>query len=76
VLSENIEQLKKVAEALLEFETIDGEDIDVVLGGGQITRRPPPPLRPSAEAIPTGKEKRPSIFARPTPVLKEEPEKA
>jgi cell division protease FtsH len=73
-LSENIELLKKIAEALLEHETIDGEDIDTVLGGGTITRRPPPPLRPAA-AEPV-KEKRPSIFARPTPVLKEEPEKA
>jgi len=46
----------------------------VVITGGQITRRPPPPLRPAA-AEPV-KEKRPSIFARHTPVLKEEPEKA
>ena len=72
-LSGNVELLKKIAEALLEHETIDGEDIDTVLGGGTITRRPPPPLRPAAEPV---KEKRPSIFARPTPVLKEEPEKA
>jgi len=74
ILMENLEKLKAVAEALLEYETIDGEDIDVVLGGGTIQRRPPPVSRPPAvEAV---KEKRPSIFARPTPVLKEEPEKA
>jgi cell division protease FtsH len=72
-LRENVEQLKKIAEALLEYETIDGEDIDVILSGGKIERRPPTPPRPPAvEAI---KEKRPSIFARP-PVLKDEPEKA
>src|SRR5580765_1665050 len=58
-LSENLELLKKIAEALLEHETIDGEDIDVVLGGGTIQRRPPPVSRPPAvEAV---KEKRPSI---------------
>jgi cell division protease FtsH len=73
-LSENVELLKRIAEALLEHETIDGDDIDTVLSGGQITRRPPPPTRPPA--VETTKEKRPSIFARPTPVLKEEPEKA
>ena len=72
-LRDNVEQLKKIAEALLEFETIDGDDIDTVLGGGRIERRPPPaPPRPVVEAA---KEKRPSIFARP-PVLKDEPEKA
>jgi cell division protease FtsH len=72
-LRDNIEQLKKIAEALLEYETIDGEDIDVILSGGKIDRRPPPAApRPVVEAA---KEKRPSIFARP-PVLKDEPEKA
>ena len=73
VLRDNVEQLKKIAEALLEFETIDGEDIDTVLGGGRIERRPPPAPRPPA--VEASKEKRPSIFARP-PVLKDEPEKA
>ncbi|HEY7954609.1 MAG: ATP-dependent zinc metalloprotease FtsH [Polyangia bacterium] len=72
-LADNVEQLKRVAEALLEHETIDGEDIDLLVGGGTIQRLPPsPPRPPAASAI---KEKRPSIFARP-PVLKEEPEKA
>ena len=69
----NVEQLKRVAEALLEFETIDGADIDLVLAGGRIERRPPPTTRPPAVEV--AKEKRPSIFARP-PVLKDEPEKA
>src|SRR5690348_1882264 len=41
VLRENVDQLKRIAEALLEFETIDGEDIDVIVGGGKIERRPP-----------------------------------
>jgi cell division protease FtsH len=69
----NVEQLKRIAEALLEYETIDGEDIDVIIAGGSITRRPPPP--PPRAPVVEAKEKRPSIFARP-PVLKEEPEKA
>jgi cell division protease FtsH len=73
VLRANIEHLKKIAEALLEHETIDGEDIDVIVSGGKIERRPPAPPRPPA--VEAAREKRPSIFARP-PVLKEEPEKA
>jgi len=74
-LAENLELLKRIAEALLEHETIDGEDIDTIIGGGTIQRRPPPtPRPPVADA---SKEKRPSIFARP-PVLplKGEPGKA
>jgi cell division protease FtsH len=72
VLAENLELLKKIAEALLEHETLDGEDIEVIAQGGVIQRRPPPPTRPP---VADAKEKRPSIFARP-PVLKEEPGKA
>jgi cell division protease FtsH len=73
VLEENIEMLKRIAEALLEHETIDGEDIEVLMTGGTIQRRSPPPL---AKPVEQTKEKRPSIFARPQPVLKDEPEKA
>jgi cell division protease FtsH len=73
-LVDNLELLKKIAEALLEHETIDGEDIEVLLAGGVIEKQPiVAPARASAEK--EAKEKRPSIFARP-PVLKEEPEKA
>ncbi len=75
VLQENLELLKKIAEALLEHETIDGDDIEAVIQGRTINRRPPPPPRaPVTEPV---KEKRPSIFAaRPATALKEEPEKA
>jgi cell division protease FtsH len=71
-LADNIESLKRIAEALLEHETIDTEDIDVIMSGGTIMRRPTAPPRAPVTEV---KEKRPSIFARP-PVLKEEPEKA
>jgi cell division protease FtsH len=70
-LSSNVDQLKKIAEALLEHETIDGDDIEKLLRGGTIERRPP---RPPAVLVAEVKEKRPSLF-RP-PVLAEEPEKA
>jgi cell division protease FtsH len=74
LLRENVEQLKKIAEALLEYETIDGEDLEIILKGGTIQRRPPtPPRSPVTEPV---AQKRPGLFGRPAAVLKEEPEKA
>ncbi|HEX2570412.1 MAG TPA: ATP-dependent zinc metalloprotease FtsH [Polyangia bacterium] len=73
ILTERIEDLKRIAEALLEHESIEGEDLDVILAGGVIKRTPPPRRNPAPVAE---KEKRPSIFGRPAPALKEEPEKA
>jgi len=60
VLRENVEHLKRIPEALLEFETIDGEDIDTVVSGGKIERRPPAGRAPPA--VEAAKEKRPSIL--------------
>ncbi|MSP60655.1 MAG: ATP-dependent zinc metalloprotease FtsH [Myxococcales bacterium] len=73
VLEQNVAMLTTVAEALLEHETIDGADIDTLVEGRIIRRPPPAPPRVPVTEV---KEKRPSIFARPAPVLKEEPEKA
>jgi cell division protease FtsH len=78
LLSEHLAQLKSIAEALLEVETIDGEDLDRLMKGDKIERRPPRPpavkqeLKPEAQAA---KEKRPSLFAPPT-LPTPEPEKA
>jgi cell division protease FtsH len=76
LLSEHLEQLKGIAEALLEHETIDGEDIDRLMKGDKLDRRPPRPPAVKQEARPEAhgaKEKRGgSIFAPPLP----EPEKA
>ncbi len=41
VLLDNLEKLKSIAEALLEYETIDTADIDVLMGGGKLERTPP-----------------------------------
>jgi cell division protease FtsH len=73
VIVDNLDKLKAIAEALLEHETIDTADIDVLMEGGKIDRKPPPkPLTPAAPAH--VKDKRPaSLFPRP---VKEEPEPA
>ena len=73
-LSGHVDDLKKIAEALLEHETIDGDDIDLVLGGGTIQRRPPPQNPPRTAVV--EKEKRPSLFGAPVLPLKDEPGKA
>ncbi len=43
LLSENIETLKKVAEALIEYETIDAADLETLIQGNLMTREKPPP---------------------------------
>jgi cell division protease FtsH len=74
IITENLDRLKAIAEALLEHETLDAEDIDRLLAGQSIERKPPPPptVTPAQEAK---KEKRPSLFA-PRPTFKPDPEKA
>ncbi|HJZ89196.1 MAG TPA: AAA family ATPase [Polyangia bacterium] len=74
ILLANLDKLKAIAEALLEHETLDAEDIDRLLAGQGIERKPPAPPLP-VEAKEAKKEKRPSLFA-PRPTLKPDPEKA
>jgi cell division protease FtsH len=72
LVSSNMDKLKAIAEALLEYETIDTADIDNLMAGGKIERKPPIPPIPVEKK--DTKEKRPSSLfpARP----KEEPEPA
>jgi cell division protease FtsH len=43
LLTEHLEGLKRVADALVEYETLDAEDVNILLQGGQLTRERPPP---------------------------------
>jgi cell division protease FtsH len=74
ILSEHLDQLKLIAEALLEHETIDAEDIETLMKGNDIERRPPRPPAVKTEVKVKVEEKRPSLFAPPMPTP--EPEKA
>jgi cell division protease FtsH len=70
VLVENLEKLKLLAEALLEYETIDGREIDIIFSGQKLERKVTPPTAEKATPAPKAAEKppRPSIFAPPRPV--------
>jgi cell division protease FtsH len=43
LLHENLETLKRISDALMEYETIDATDLDTLIAGGQLTREKPPP---------------------------------
>jgi cell division protease FtsH len=67
VVVDNVDKLKALAEALLEYETIDGAEIDQIFAGAKLERK----LSPTAQATPPPKaaeKARPSIFAPPRPV--------
>ncbi len=49
VLVQHRPTLDRIADALIEYETLDAADIDVVLAGGAITRTPP--AKPLATAL-------------------------
>jgi len=49
VLLESRPVLDKIADALIEYETLDASDIDVIVAGGSISRPPPP--KPLATAV-------------------------
>jgi cell division protease FtsH len=70
VVMDNLEKLKLLAEALLEYETVDGTDIDTIFAGGRLERKPSLGLGERAASTPKTAEKpaRPSIFAPPRPV--------
>ncbi len=71
---ENLDKLKVLAEALLEYETLDGAEIDTLFGGKKLERRPP--ISTVGEKRPadakTPRADRQGIFPRPLP----DPEKA
>ncbi|HYG69166.1 MAG TPA: cell division protein FtsH, partial [Anaeromyxobacteraceae bacterium] len=53
VLTDNREVLSRIADALIEYETLDSADIEVLMSGGSINR--PPPVKP----LPTAQVERP-----------------
>jgi cell division protease FtsH len=75
ILLQNQPVLNKIAESLLEYETIDSADIDVIMGGGTITR--PPPIKSNVLHVPPAeKVKKPGLLDAIGGLPKPEPGKA
>ena len=76
VLLDNQAMLNKIAEALLEHETIDAADIDTLFAGNTINRPPPPKANlPSPSFEKAERSKKPGLLDT-IPVPKAEPGKA
>jgi cell division protease FtsH len=72
LLLECRDALDRVTEALLEYETLDGDDINKLIGGDRLTRRPPiQPRRKAAEGEGEGKKRAASLIP---PIGKKDPE--
>ncbi len=72
ILTQKLEILHSLAKALLEYETIDGEEVDRIVRGEKIERKPPTTLSnlpPSGTAPATGSDTAPSgMGAAPAPM--------
>ena len=75
LLSENLELLKRISDALVEYETLDAEDLEVLMQGGQLTREKPPPKLTAPPSPPTEEKKNRNILDN-IDGLNMEPEKA
>ncbi|MFV3075866.1 ATP-dependent zinc metalloprotease FtsH [Niveispirillum fermenti] len=61
LLTEHLDDLHKVSEALLEFETLSGEEVKAILRGEQIVRSDPPAPRPQTPEPPKTPGRRASV---------------
>ena len=76
LLTENLEALKRVADALVEYETLDAEDVNILLQGGQLTRERPPPRVVAPPSKSTEKKDKRKILDALEALPKMEPNKA
>jgi cell division protease FtsH len=68
IIESNMDKLKQIAEALLEHEVLDGAEIDMVMEGRAIPRKPRPVSPTYAEKERASKERRTSLFSpKPRP---------
>jgi cell division protease FtsH len=69
ILTEKVEDLHKIAKALLEFETLSGDEIKGVIRGEPVVREAPPDDTPSGKPAPTSVPGvgRPGLSPEPQP---------
>lgn len=58
ILTKNIDKLHTLAKALLEYETLSGEDIQLLLAGKKLNRKAPTSSKPRRSSIPLEEEAR------------------
>jgi cell division protease FtsH len=75
LLTEKKEVLNRISEALVEYETLDAEDVNIILQGGVLTRERPAP-RVNAPPKPTEKKDKRKILDALEAIPKMEPNKA
>ena len=75
ILTEHRQELEQISEGLLEYETLDGDDIDTLLRGGKLDRPIAAAAKKRAEAAADSEaeRKRPAILPPITPATKPEP---
>ncbi len=76
LLTENRDALQRIADALVEYETLDAEDVNILLQGGALTRERPPPRIVSSPPKPTEKKDKRKILDALEAIPKMEPNKA
>jgi len=76
ILEDRRALVDKVADALLEYETLDAADIEVLMSGGTMTRTPPPKSPPPPAAPEKDKAKKPGLLDAISGIAKIEPGKA
>jgi cell division protease FtsH len=73
ILTDHRKELELIAESLLEYETIDGDDIDVLLRGGKLERPVSAAARKRLEAASEGEEARKRVPSILPPLGKKDP---
>jgi cell division protease FtsH len=73
ILTERRKELEQVGEALLEYETLDGDDIDTLLRGGKITRPVAATAKKQAAEADSERKRPASILPPISPVGKKDP---
>ncbi|NOJ93985.1 ATP-dependent metallopeptidase FtsH/Yme1/Tma family protein [Corallococcus sp. CA049B] len=75
LLTDKLDVLQRVSDALVEYETLDAEDVNIILQGGQLTRERPAP-RVSSSPKPTEKKDKRKILDALEGLPNMEPKKA
>ncbi len=68
ILTDNRDMLEVIAQALLERETLEGQDLDVLIAGKELPPLPPPPEAKPSVPTPGARESETSA-ASPPPIL-------